>query len=124
MKHEVFEQIVKRQMDLCETVLLNKAEEYATEDRLHNFKIAAELSGISLKQALGGMMAKHTVSIYDMCWSEDEFSPEKWDEKITDHLNYLFILKAVLVEESQEPKKTTLKSSTHPDVNVDVLSEF
>lgn len=46
-------------------------------------------------------MAKHTVSIYDMARSDDSFSLEKWDEKITDHINYLILLRAVVVEENE-----------------------
>ena len=38
-----FDEIIKKRIDLCKAVLCNKAEEYATEDRLHNFKVAAEL---------------------------------------------------------------------------------
>ena len=83
---------------------VRKAEEYATEDRLHNFKVAAALQGISTKQALAGMLAKHTVSIYDLCMSKENASQDMWDEKITDHINYLLLLKAVVSEDIDEKK--------------------
>ena len=64
-----------------------KAGEYTTADRLHNFRVAATMQGITPAQALAGMMAKHTVSIYDMCNSE------------TDHINYLLLLAAAVRDE-------------------------
>lgn len=104
MQHETFVEIFENQIDTCREVLVNKGREYGAVDRLHNFKQAAHLEGVPLKTALAGMMAKHTVSVYDMCVSEDDYTAELWDEKITDHLNYLFLLKAVLMEE--EDKKS------------------
>lgn len=95
MTTEQFEQIIGSQLEHCRLVLCQKAEEYATADRLHNFRIAALLKGDSDRQALAGMMAKHTVSIYDMCMSGLEYSIELWSEKITDHINYLLLLWAM-----------------------------
>ena len=51
------------------------------------------------QRALAGMLAKHIVSIYDMCFAEETVYPmDTWDEKITDSLNYLFLLKAIVKE--------------------------
>lgn len=83
---------IKRSVD----VLCTKATEYATEDRLHNFKVAAELEQVPAVQALAGMMAKHTVSVYDMCKSGKEYPLALWEEKITDHINYLLLLNALI----------------------------
>ena len=45
------------------------------------------------------MLAKHIVSLYDMCFAEETVYPmDTWDEKITDSLNYLFLLKAIVKE--------------------------
>lgn len=98
MDSERFAEIVDLQLNLCKDVLVDKAREYATDDRLHNFKVAAEIQGVDLLEACAGMMAKHTVSIYDMCGSEQAFSAEQWDEKITDHINYLILLRAIVFE--------------------------
>ena len=47
------------------------------------------------KQHCTGMMSKHVVSLYDMCYSTLlHFDMEQWDEKITDCINYLILLKA------------------------------
>lgn len=101
MTTEEFEIIINKQLQKCLSTLVYKAHEYATEDRLHNFKVAAELQNCTNEQALGGMMAKHTVSIYDMIRDTGEgveFLDEAWDEKITDHINYLLLLQAIIKE--------------------------
>lgn len=103
MNDKDFDRIVDNQLTFCQGVLSQKAQEYATEDRLHNFKIAAAVQNISPQQALAGMMAKHTVSIYDMCDSKVCFPMSIWEEKITDHINYLILLKAIIMEYHLEP---------------------
>ena len=99
MKTEKFNEIIYEQISRSLDVLVVKAEEYATEDRLHNFKVAAGLKGETPVQALAGFLAKHTVSIYDMCMSGEEYSLDMWNEKITDHINYLLLLRALVEED-------------------------
>lgn len=101
MKTERFNAIIEKQQERCMDVLVNKAKEYATEDRLHNFKVAAGLQMTTPINALAGILSKHTVSIYDMCRSGKNYPQEMWDEKITDHINYLLLLKALTVEEAE-----------------------
>lgn len=98
MTNEAFNQIINNQLEWCMTTLDVKGDEYdsSTCDRLHSFKVAAELMGVTTKQALAGMMVKHTVSIYDMCNSGEEYAMETWVEKITDSINYLLLLRAML----------------------------
>lgn len=101
MKQQEFEKVIKWQIDHCLSLLTEKGREYAGEctDRLSAFKTAAALQGCTPKKALCGMMAKHTISIYDMCHN-GEYSRDKWIEKITDNINYLLILRAMLEEEN------------------------
>ncbi len=101
MSNEEFFKAVNEQLDYCKALLNVKGDEYDsdTSDRLHSFKVAAEIQHITPKQALAGMMAKHIVSIYDMC-AEGEHTAEKWREKITDSINYLLLLKAMVCEEA------------------------
>ena len=99
MQNDRFQDLMQNQFDRCKSILEVKAEEYATEDRLHNFHVAAGLHQLQTRMALAGMMAKHTVSIYDMCWSDDLQPFELWEEKIDDHINYLILLKAIIIEE-------------------------
>lgn len=101
MNSDQFENVVDTQIKRVHDVLVVKAAEYATDDdRLHNFKRAATLRGVEVHQAIAGLMIKHTVSIYDMVGSGKTYSMDLWDEKITDHINYLILLKASLVETS------------------------
>ena len=98
MNTTTFERLFEEQVNRSRSVLVSKASEYATEDRLHNFKVAAALEGKTPEQALAGMMAKHTVSVYDMAESGLAYPIELWQEKITDHINYLFLLNAIVRE--------------------------
>ena len=100
MNTDDFEKAFEEQVERCREVLVNKAREYATEDRLHNFKVAAALQGISPEAALAGFLAKHIVSIFDMTPTPKSHSRAQWDEKITDALNYLFLLNAIIKEEN------------------------
>ena len=100
MQHEQFQQVLNQQVEQSKSVLAGKAEEYASDvDRLSNFKRAARLKGTTLPQAVTGMMVKHTVSVYDMVESGEAFTAAAWDEKIGDHINYLILLKATLIED-------------------------
>lgn len=99
MKQEIFEKIVEEQIKKIKETLLEKQKQYATVDRLHNFRTAAILQDSTMEQALGGMLCKHTISIYDMINSGDQYPIALWDEKITDHLVYLILLKAVISED-------------------------
>jgi len=96
-----FDKCVESRMDLCRKVLIAKGTEYATSDRLSNFKKAAALLQCTPEEALWGMQVKHIVSLTDMLsdLSVGINAPLcKWDEKIGDALNYLFLLRAQLQE--------------------------
>lgn len=101
MRTEQFENIINNRIETCKSVLCSKAEEYATDDRLHNFKVAGELQKCTPVKALGGMMSKHTVSVYDLIEDYEQgktISKEMWAEKIGDSINYLLLLTALLAE--------------------------
>ena len=97
MNENTFERLLEEQLQRSRDVLCSKAKEYATEDRLHNFRVAAFMQGCTMQEALAGMMAKHTVSVYDMC-AGGQYPIELWQEKITDHVNYLLLLNAIVRE--------------------------
>lgn len=97
-----FNLVFEKQVERCEQTLQRKKKEYTgdSQDRLSAFKVAAAMQGCKPERALAGMMAKHIVSLYDMCYADREiFDMDTWDEKITDSLNYLFLLKAIVEEE-------------------------
>jgi len=99
MIQEKFSKLMERQFDRCRTVLNWKASEYAEVggDRLHNFYLASNLERVTPEVALLGMMTKHIISIYDMVPNGvNYYSKEMWDEKITDAMNYLILLRAII----------------------------
>ena len=102
MTQEEFNVVFELQMRKCADILAHKKKEYTGDniDRLSAFKIAAALQNCDPKAALAGMMSKHVVSLYDMCYSTLlHFDMEQWDEKITDCINYLILLKALVKED-------------------------
>lgn len=103
MTIERFNEIIQQQLRKTADLLTVKGNEYAPDvDRLAAFKQAADLQQISVPEALGGMLAKHIVSIYQMLHDASLYTDEKWDEKINDAINYLLLLKACIVEEEGE----------------------
>lgn len=105
MKTERFENILSERLKKCIDTLSVKANEYATEDRLHNFKVAAKLQNCTPITALAGMMSKHTVSVYDLIQRQEQgyvVTREMWDEKIGDSINYLILLSALVEEKFDE----------------------
>lgn len=100
MNQENFDGVITDQLNRCKQLLLSKGKEYAENkvDRLHTFKRAASLQGINPERALLGMLTKHVISIYDMCAVPEKYDEVLWDEKITDAINYLLLLRAVVDE--------------------------
>jgi len=93
----IFEERVKK-------VMCSKSTEYARgNDKLYNFKRSAAVDGITPVEALRGMDLKHRTSISDMLDDLNdpehiEYTRELWEEKLTDHINYMILLWAVLAE--------------------------
>ncbi len=83
-------------------VMCSKSTEYTRgNDKLYNFKRSAEVDGITSVEALRGMDLKHRTSISDMLDDLNKgktFPRELWEEKLTDHINYMILLWALLSE--------------------------
>lgn len=95
-----FDAIVDEQLARCHDLLIEKGKEYAPGgDRLMAFRRAAALQGCTLAEAALGMMVKHLVSVTEMIQSREHYTTSKWDEKITDSINYLLIIRAIIEEE-------------------------
>lgn len=102
MTYEEFQKCFESRVDLCRSVLVGKNTEYARGgDKLSNFKKQAGRLGCTPETALIGNENKHSISIVDMVQdleSGKHHSMEKWEEKIGDELNYMFLLRALLEE--------------------------
>lgn len=102
MAPDLFNESVKLQVKHCLDLLCTKGDEYAPgADRLSAFKKAAGLLGQTQAQAAFGMLVKHLVSVADMIQTGAHYSPERWDEKIGDSINYLLIIRAIVIEEDR-----------------------
>jgi hypothetical protein len=119
MTKEEFEQVFKDELQLVTKVLIKKRNEYtpeaSTSDCLKNFKNGSSMIG-SPELCLCSYMLKHLVSIFDMSKDPDNYEMPVWTEKITDCINYLFLLKALLVERNN---KGTLKQSANSQLSID-----
>jgi len=103
MTPERFSQIFDEVTYKCWTTLGNRSHVYSrNNDKLHNFKRAADFEDLPAEDALIGMMTKHVVSVYDYVddISEGVFhTREEWLEKIIDLINYPILLLALLEDE-------------------------
>ena len=98
MNIEDFDKLLNNRLNKIKETLSSKAKEYASGDRLYNFKYAAKINNISQEKALWGMATKHLVSVIDLVNGRINLSNEIVDEKIGDMINYLILLEAVLKE--------------------------
>lgn len=109
MNSKQFSYVFDQQMKICSEMLFKKAEEYATDDdRLHNFNAAGVLLNSDPIKALQGFLAKHTISLNDMMSNPDptSYSRDQWTEKISDSINYLILLQALLEEAYGNPTES------------------
>lgn len=103
MNQDDFRQITDGQLNLSKAILEAKNIEHLEDnDVLRNFRTAGTLQRASSLEALAGMMSRHTVAIYDMIASPEVLPLEEWTDRITKNINYLLLLKALLVESQPE----------------------
>lgn len=103
MTQEKFNAFAKNFVKQTTSVLYAKGKSYALnrDDRLEHFKRAAEYLSTTPKEACLAQLTKHLISIRDMVCANDGtvFSPEQWDEKIGDAINYFVLLRALVIDE-------------------------
>lgn len=108
MKHNDFIDTVNDTLKHCCELLLTKGVEYNSDedDRLAVFKQTAAFERTTPQRALFGMLAKHLISVQNMCDTEiRDYSAERWLEKIGDAINYLLLLEGLVKEEYQKEAK-------------------
>ena len=101
MTEERFNKLVDEIIERTRQTLQTKGREYARGDRLSNFKKAGHLQDTTPEKALGGMLAKHVVSLYDMLNDAGRGLHHPitlWQEKLQDIINYCILLEALLYE--------------------------
>jgi len=96
MKALEFNELLNARIKKITETLGQKALQYESKvDRLHNFKVAAQLSNSTPEKALWGMAMKHLVSVTDLISGQLENNRKNIDEKIGDMINYLILLEAL-----------------------------
>ena len=112
MTHEKFNNFAKNFVKQTTSVLYAKGKSYALNrnDRLEHFKSAAKYLNTTPQEACLAQLTKHLISIRDMVCANDGdvFSPEQWDEKIGDAINYLVLLRAIVIDQEMEDKNDKL----------------
>lgn len=102
MNREEFGQIVLTTLEECKSVLDTKRRDYAPDDdRLANFKSVGLMMALEPQTVCLTYLMKHLDAIASHCDSLD-LSVEYFDSRIVDCINYLLLLKAILVEKSDE----------------------
>jgi hypothetical protein len=99
MNAEQFDEILQNRLESIRQTLGAKAQEYASEDRLYNFKRSARIGKETPEEALWGMARKHLVSVIDMVEHRIMPTEHMVNEKIGDMINYLVLLEAVFKEQ-------------------------
>ena len=103
MNQEKFNEIVEEIFSECKEILNKKGTDPVYYDcekgRLIEFKAAAAMRNETPREALAGMMIKHTVRLYSMIDGSTNFMASSWEKIINNHINYLILLKAILIDE-------------------------
>lgn len=96
MTADKFDEIVEAQIKTIQIMMESKAKQYASDaDRLHNFKRAGRDLDCTPERALLGMMVKQWIEIKDKI---DSTGFDHNYDPINDMINYLILLKALVIE--------------------------
>lgn len=108
MTAQEFNVLLERRIQKMRDVLQAKANDYASEDRLHNFK-SQPLDNLkeTPEQVLWGYMRKHIQSVYDMIMGLKPVTEASVDEKLGDCINYLALLEALFSERIEKEQDRT-----------------
>jgi len=124
MVDDEFNTVLSDTLKKVTDMLAVKGAEYAHGDRLSNFKQAAKLLNTSNKAALGGMLSKHIVSVFNMLQSTEQFTLDKWDEKIIDVIAYMVLLRAVISEDVHSIRGADVSANDSAFNGVDIISDL
>ena len=95
-----FDTVLQERLRKIQETLIEKAKQYQrNDDRYHNFRKAAALTGKTPEQCLWGFALKHIVALDDYIndLPDKRMPQEQWDEKNRGY-NKLLILLEGLVE--------------------------
>lgn len=99
MNREKFERLVNTICSESMETLTAKNAMYATEDKLHNFRVGAGIMGGTPAQACWGYLTKHLVALRDKVERNDFSDLNDMMEKCVDTINYTVFLWCIGYEE-------------------------
>lgn len=98
MTAQEFDKVVNDQFDASRDIMKSKGSDYTDNlDRLSNFKIVGELVGVDPRVVWAVYSAKHFIAIANYC-GRGKTESEPIDGRISDLINYLLLLKGLVVE--------------------------
>lgn len=103
MCEEKFLDLINEIREASFDTLVKKNSGYATEDRLHNFREGAKVTGLTAAQTAWGYLTKHLVALRDKIERDDFNNRDDFKEKVQDSINYLCLIWAIGNEIEQEP---------------------
>jgi len=125
MNGNEFDKIVNKVLDNTKSVLSSKASEYASSsNRMHNFAKCSKFNSLlcmgrnNNARALWALLAKHVASISDIVDdTTKDITMELLDEKFGDTINYLILLKGIIIEDKDIAESDII-------VNTNTLDEY
>jgi len=90
----------------CDGIMLSKGNDYANKDRLSNFKLVSQITGLTVSKVIEVFMATKVVRLGNLSNSDSEPNHESIRDNKIDLINYarLSIMNDV---GSEEPKEFT-----------------
>ena len=103
MDDKKFSAVAKKQFADCQDILAERGKTYAVrnQDRLSAFGVMANLLDDSSVNVVLELAAKPIAKLFSLRKSRSK-KLSSWQEYITDTINYLIILRAVLEEDENE----------------------
>lgn len=114
--------LVNYRIKAAKETLNTKNDIYArTSDRLSNFKTGATFLNITPEKCLFSYLTKHLSALHEFILRLDDNNLTdlaEWQEKISDSINYLILLEALITERTLKtrPESEGFTSSTFPKV--------
>ena len=108
-----FDKIRDELLKHCIILLSSKEKDYATQDRLHNFKLSATRQQTTPELALWYYRDKHETAIqtaiHELAKNGKKHPLKKWREWVGDSINYLILLYALIAEREKANAKASHK---------------
>ena len=112
-------------LDHCLEVMRAKANDYADgQDAFLNFKVAAQVAGISPDQTLLVLLGMKISRLTQLVGKGKKAKNESVDDTLLDIINYVLLLRGMLKEQRTESSQSPAASSSPAHAPEPTLSSF